>query len=237
MFVDKGTALFSVTFQASLFIAFRLIHQARTRREPPHGSKGAMRIMAVRALDRAFVNAMLEGHRELRPHGGVTTVTQVRLPARQQKFRCLSFVNRMAIRANDVVHGMRGMANIRPRQRFAMTGEASVQNLPRFQLRERDDGRFAAVRLNVRSARPVTSFAPSFLRWFFPRNQAFEMWILVKPQPYVGMTALADRASYKSIVVRGFRGITKSGTQQRREKTGSHCPRIAGREREVVNEL
>lgn len=143
----------------------------------------------------------------------------------------------MAVRANDIVHGMRGMANIRPRQRFAMTGEASVQNLPRFQLRERDDGRFAAVRLNVRAARPVTSFAPGFLRRFFPGNQAFEMRILVKPQPHVGMTGLADRASYKSIGVRRFRGITKSGAQQRHENTDSHCPRITGQETEVVNEL
>jgi hypothetical protein len=72
-----------------------------------------------------------------------------------------------------------------------MATQAIVENFSRLELRERDDGRFASLRLNVRFARSVTAFATGALRRLFARCDAFEVRVLVKAGPDVGMAGAA----------------------------------------------
>ncbi len=62
-----------------------------------------MRIVAIRALHRAFVYAVFKRHGELRAHCGVAGVTKLGLLLGQQKLRGLSLVNGVAIGAHNVV--------------------------------------------------------------------------------------------------------------------------------------
>jgi hypothetical protein len=59
--------------------------------------------------------------------------------------------------------------------------------------------------------RAVTTFAAGFFRGLFSRSQAFEVWILVKTKPNVGMACLTDYAADKCIVIRGsVRGMNNA---------------------------
>ena len=71
-----------------------------------------MGIVAIGALHDTFVYAVLEGHGELGADGSMASVAELGLPLRQNEFRTLRFVNRMAVGADDVVLRMDAAANV-----------------------------------------------------------------------------------------------------------------------------
>lgn len=79
MFIDEGAALVLVAFDAGLFGAGGLVHHAGSHAGAPCGGEGSMRVVAIGALDDAFIDAMFDRHVELRAHGGVALVAEVLL--------------------------------------------------------------------------------------------------------------------------------------------------------------
>ena len=75
---DKGSAFVGVALQAGLFID-GLVHHARPSGGPPGRRTGTVRIVAVAAGHKTFVDAMFEGHGKLRADVGVTAVAEVHL--------------------------------------------------------------------------------------------------------------------------------------------------------------
>ena len=67
---------------------------------------GAMRVMAIAALDQTLVHAMVKGHFELRLLLQVAPVAKLGLRLDQQKLGCRGVMRRMARNATDVVLGM-----------------------------------------------------------------------------------------------------------------------------------
>src|SRR5262249_11376132 len=103
MFVDKGSTLIGMASDAGLLGIELLIHHARLLRHFPGGLEGAMRVVAVRALNHALVHAVLGWHGELRALRGVAGVAELALFFCQQKLRRGRMVNGMAAGAGDIV--------------------------------------------------------------------------------------------------------------------------------------
>src|SRR4051794_35506725 len=103
----------------------------------------------------------------------------------------------MTARANHRVQSVRGASNVGAAQRFAVTPQTIVEYLARRQLRERDDGCLAAMRLDMGLAGPMTAFASGPLRRFVTGCDAFEMWIFVESGPHVRMAGAAWIAAHE----------------------------------------
>lgn len=95
-----------------------------------------MRVMAVRTLDRPFIDAMFERHRELRSDVGVARITNLGLFLRQQKLRLRRMMNRVAARTDYSRIRVGRPMNIRLRKILRMARKASFENLVRFHLGE-----------------------------------------------------------------------------------------------------
>jgi hypothetical protein len=129
VFVHKWATLIRVTLEAGLFIPFGLIDHARPRCHARGGSEGSVGIVAVRALDYTFIDAMLERHRELGTDGAVAAITEVSLSLGEQKFRRGGLVNRVAIGADYVLLRVDATADVGTRQSLTVAAEARVQGL------------------------------------------------------------------------------------------------------------
>ena len=57
----------------------RGINEARARGHPPSWRKTTVRIVAIGAVHEPFIDAVLERHRKLRSHTGVTAIAKVGL--------------------------------------------------------------------------------------------------------------------------------------------------------------
>ena len=88
-----------------------------------------MRVVAIRAVHKAFIHPMFRRHGELAPHRGVAPVAQVGLALCQEELGGRCFVDRMATSARDVTQGVDRTADICSRQGLTMTSKAPVQGL------------------------------------------------------------------------------------------------------------
>ena len=79
VFEYERTALVDMALQAGLYVAFHLFHHAGAGGHIPRRGRRAVGIVTVGALHESFVHPMLERHRKLGAHGGVTTVTKLGL--------------------------------------------------------------------------------------------------------------------------------------------------------------
>ena len=112
----EGTSLIGVAVETGLLIRHGLVHVAGARGHSPGGSKGAMRIMAVGTGHRSFLDAVLEGHRELYAHIGMATFAERGLGLAQQRAIRLGAMNRMAAGACHSIQSVLRAPYIRPRQ-------------------------------------------------------------------------------------------------------------------------
>jgi hypothetical protein len=113
--VDERPPFVGVALQAGLFID-RLLHHARAGPHAPGSRKCAVRIMTIRALNHAFVDTMLERHRELGAHLAMAAVAEVGLALLgEQESRRLGSVDRMAIDADYVFLRVDAAADVGPR--------------------------------------------------------------------------------------------------------------------------
>ena len=158
VFEHKRSAFLRVAFLAGLFIRQPLFHHARTGSHSPRGHERAMRVVAIGALHEAFIDAMLEGHGELRAHILVAAIAEVGLHGRQQESRSRRFMNGVATGARHAVQRVTGAPNVGARDALAMAGQTVVQDLVRSELRESDDGGLGG-RFDVRPTGTVAAFA------------------------------------------------------------------------------
>ena len=98
---DKGSAFVGVALQAGLFID-GLVHHARPSRSPPGGRTGTVRIVAVAARHKAFIDAMFEGHGKLRADVGVTAIAEVHLLFGKERLGGGGLVYGVAVGTDDI---------------------------------------------------------------------------------------------------------------------------------------
>lgn len=77
-----------------------------------------------------------------------------------------------------------------------MASQTRIDSLFRSQGEEGDDGGLSAMRGHMFSGWPVATFAAGILRRLFPAGYAPEVRILIKLEPDVGVTGLANHASH-----------------------------------------
>ena len=88
-----------------------------------------MRVVAIGALDQAFVHAVVKGHAELRLLLKVTAIAKLRRRFYQQELRSLCMMRRMAGDTTDVTLGMQGIDSLHVFGAGRVTAEAAVIDL------------------------------------------------------------------------------------------------------------
>ena len=131
-------------------------------------------------------------------------------------------MNRVTLRASDVVQRMGRSANVGARQGVGMTFQASVQRLFRRELRKSNDGRFAAMSLDVGSARPMAAFTAGVFWFLCTTRDAGEVGVFVKPGPHIRMTCLAYRAAEITVLhlLLSKRRCTQESQKSKRSRNG-----------------
>jgi len=214
--VDEGPALIGVAFQARFFISLLLIDHVGSHAHPPACREGPVGIVAIRALDGPFVYTMLERHRELRLHRRVAGITKLGLLPGEKKSRRLRIMNRVAIRADHVRLRVSTPADVGARKRLRVAAEAGVKRFLGSDFRECDDGRLAAVSLDVSLPRSMAAFAARVFRRFLAAGDAFVMRVAEELVPNRGMACFAG-VTANVISATGNYGQKKSGLSRSNE--------------------
>ena len=102
----------------------------------------------------------------------------------------------MAARANDFVERVGGLTDIGAAQSFGVTSKTVVEDVLGWNLRESDDGGFAAAGLDMGFAGSVTAFASGPFNRFLTGCDALVVRILVEPGENVRMTSPANGAAH-----------------------------------------
>lgn len=76
-----------------------------------------------------------------------------------------------------------------------MAAQTGIQHLLRRELWKIDDSRFSSKRFDVSASRPMATFAAGVGRLLLAARDAFEMGVLVKPEPYIRMARFAHHAA------------------------------------------
>src|SRR5258708_38798847 len=109
----------------------------------------------------------------------------------------------MAARANDFVEGVGGLTDIGAAQSFGVTSKTVVEDVFGWNLRESDDGGFAAAGVDVGFAGSVTAFASGPFNRFLTGGDGLKVRVLVEPADNVGLTSPANGAPH--VVRLGYR--------------------------------
>jgi len=198
MLIDKRSTLFHVAFEAGLLAAVHLFDHGGSSGCAPGGCERSMRVVAIATGHDTFVNAMLEGHGELGANIGVALVAQLRLHFRQQKFRSGGRVDGVTAGTHNIVLGVGGSADVGAGECLGMTAQAVVLDLLGLELGEGDDAGLSAVGLDVCLAGTVAAFASGMLGRLFAGGDAFEVRVLIKFRPDVGMAGFTRLAAYEA---------------------------------------
>jgi hypothetical protein len=187
MFENKGAALIRVALQTGLFVIVRRSEQTGRAASPPRGREASVRIVAIRALHDAFVDAVFDGHAELRANRLVTPVAKFTLLLCQQKFSSRGMMDRVAICTNHISVSMLGPPDIRFRKIFGMAAKAGIDHLRRSHLRESANRCRAPSGRHMIAPRPMTSLATGLFGRILAGSYRFEMRVSVKVFINIGM--------------------------------------------------
>jgi hypothetical protein len=163
----------------------------------PHlmGPDGAVRIVAIGALDEAFIYSMVERHIELSFLRKMARVAKLGLSFHQQEFFCFCMMWRMAGNAADVVLRMHRIDGIHV---FGATGvarqAAGVDLLRRVVLKNKNLGDIPAAS-DVRRSGPVAALASLVRRTAFRIERGLPMRTLLPSVVNVLVAGLADLCS------------------------------------------
>src|SRR5579863_10482229 len=155
---DEGAAFIDMALEAGLFVIERRLKHGRTASQTPRGCGSPVRVVAIGALNHAFIHAVLRGHFEWRPLGSVARITKVLLHSGQQELRRGGFVDGVTGRADDLRLDMRGAQDVFPGSVSRMAIQTRAQRLFGSEIGESLDGRFVAGHYVI-AAGSVTSLA------------------------------------------------------------------------------
>jgi len=116
-------------------------------------------IVAVRALDQAFVDAVVKGHLEFSLLRQMASVAKVRLRFGQQEFLRRGVVRRVAGNAAHAVLGMHGIQSVHVLAAARVAGHTSVVDFLGRCILECEDFRNVAPACHMGRPRTVTGFA------------------------------------------------------------------------------
>src|SRR5579884_68750 len=190
---DEGAALLHMASQASLFVEQALGDHGRAIGHAPGGRKGAVRIVAIGALHEPFVDAMFEGHRELRADVRMAAVAEVALLMSEEPGSGCGGVNGVARHAGHAGLRMLGAADIGAIEIGSVAGEATIENLAGGTVGEGEDGLLRGV-LDMVAGGPMTAFAAG-VRLLAVRREGAEVRVGVEGFPDVRVAAAARLAS------------------------------------------
>jgi hypothetical protein len=133
MFEYKRSLLVRVARKANRILRGRSTHLMRPHR--------AVRIVAVGALDEAFIHSMVEGHIELSFLRQMARVAKFRLSLYQQEFSCFRMMRRMAGNAAHVILRMYRIDGVHVLRATGVAGHAAgVDLLGRVSLKHKNLG-------------------------------------------------------------------------------------------------
>ena len=159
VFEQKGAALVSMALDAGLFVGLGVLLHAGPLAHAPSGGRGAMGIVAVRALDGTFIDAMLEGHGELSFDVGMAAVAEVFLLMGEEVFGGSRFVDGVAVGADDFGLGVAAAANVGAGHILRMALQAVIKGLLGGEDGEGDDQVLLAARIHMGAPGAVAAFA------------------------------------------------------------------------------
>lgn len=140
----------------------------------------AVRVMAIRALNKSFLDAMVKGHIELRFHFQVAAVAELGLRFCEKEVTCGGVMRGMAGYATEIILavGRAGKVGV------VLPGSVAIQAALIYLFcggrLKTEDLRFVATALDMVLARPVASFTPllrgpsPFIEVCFPVRRGFE---------------------------------------------------------------
>ena len=196
--INKGSALFLVTLDASLLAAHHLFHHGGPRGISPCGSERTVRVVAIAAVHDSFVDAVLERHGELRTNIGVAFVAQLRLHFRQQELGRGGAMDGVTIGAYHIVFSVGGAPDVGAGESLGMAAQAVVQNPFWFELGKSNDCCLSAESRDVSLPRAVAALASGMFGRLLACGGALEMWVLKEFRRNVGMTGFAGLAAYEA---------------------------------------
>jgi hypothetical protein len=154
--VNEGAVLIHVTLETH-----RILRRAHTNLLGP---LGPMWIMAIRALDESFVNAMVERHVELGPLLKVAGIAEFGLRFDQQEFLGLRVVRRVTRDAAHTILRMNRVDGVHMFGAACVAGQATIVDFFGGMILKDEDLRDVPATSNVRRSRAVTAFAPLMRR-------------------------------------------------------------------------
>jgi hypothetical protein len=187
MFEYKRSLLVRVACEANRILSGRSPHLM--------GPHGAVRIVAIGALDEAFIYSMVERHIELSFLRKMARVAKLGLSFYQQEFSSFRMMRRMAGNAADVVLRMHRIDGIHV---FGASGvarqAAGVDLLRRVILEDKNLGDVPAAS-NMRRSGPVAAFASLMRRAAFRIERGLPVRTLLPGAVNVVVASLADFCS------------------------------------------
>jgi hypothetical protein len=192
--------LYRLMFEHKRSLLVRVAREANRilRRGSPHlvGPHGTVRIVAVGALDEAFIHSMVERHIELGFLCKMARVAKLGLSFYQKEFICFRMVRRMAGNAADVILRMHRIDGIHV---FGATGvarhAAGINLLGRVILKHKDLG-YIPTAGHVRRSGPVAALASLMRRPAFGVQHSLPVRALFPGVVNVVVAGFASFCSY-----------------------------------------
>ena len=180
MLMHKRSPLIGVAVHARDVVAQPMAHHARRVRASPSRRRRPVRVMAVGAVNRAFVDAVFERQFKARTNVAVAFVTNLTLLVGKQVFEPLGLVDRVATHTRDLTRRMRRTPNLRLRDVLGVTRQATADHFMRLDLGEAKDLRRIAHPLDVQLARPMAALTARLFRGRGLSGNGFEMRVSIE---------------------------------------------------------
>ena len=187
----ERSALVGMASRARLVVAEGLGDHARGMRRAPRSDRCAVRVMAVGAFHRTFVDAMLERHLKPRANLEVAAVAKRRLRVGQQRAELVRVVNRVATGAADLGRQVGGPADMHLAEVPGVTAHAAILSLGGRKRGKADDPLDVAGG-GMGETRPVAALAASLARGFLAGDGRAVVRVDPEVRRHLGMACLAD---------------------------------------------
>ncbi len=191
MLVYKRPADIYMALHAGFVVAEGLRYHARPDPGAPSRVERPVRVVAIGAVDCAFVHPVVEGHIKLRLGFEVAGITEIPLLFREQEFRRLRAMNGMAIGTYHIVRGVDGSPDIGLAKILRVASQTSIENHFRGASFNPVDQAMIGWLLGMLAPGTVTALAAEGLPGGRSRNNDLVVRVAGKISPDCGMAELA----------------------------------------------